>query len=68
MLGLGLYLAFDGWSIAIIGTLAHWHTHRIIQHTVIQYIDREDERLFDASVLVFQGYLADILDQLFECK
>ena len=54
MLGLGLYFAFDGWSIAIIGTLAHWHTHRIIQHTVIQYIDREDERLFDASVLVFQ--------------
>lgn len=49
-------------------SLAHWHTHRIIQHTVIQYIDREDERLFDASVLVFQGYLADILDQLFECK
>ena len=64
MLGLGLYLAFDGWSIAIIGTLAH------PSHTAysIQYIDREDERLFDASVLVFQGYLADILDQLFECK
>ena len=50
MLGLGLYFAFDGWSIAIIGTLAH------PSHTAysIQYIDREDERLFDASVLVFQ--------------